>query len=293
MSDTIHDQEENAAPDERNAWGLLRQAREERGLSLGEVSAYLKLTVRQLEAIERGDLSVLPGQTFARGFVRNYARFLDLDPGLFLAGSVAPEAKLVMSSTEASIGAGLGPMPVQGGRRFSALPALFIVFLLLVVIGSGWYYGWFEDRSEQALLQSATPVVLPAEPVAVTSAAVPVVEASVPVADASAVPGASAPVATDAPAAAASQPANVAVSTDGLPRLVMNFDGEAWVEVRDGTGKVIFARLNAPGSVQEVQGTPPFSLIVGKAPNVRLTWKGQAVDLAPDTRGDVARLSLK
>jgi len=42
-----------------------------------------------------------------------------------------------------------------------------------------------------------------------------------------------------------------------------------------------------------VSGTPPFELALGNAPDVRVTFRGQALDLAAYTRGSVARVALK
>ena len=66
----------------------LRAAREGKGLSIGEVADRLKLSVKQLNAIERGDFASLPGATFARGFVRSYARYMEMN--ILHAGSMQP-----------------------------------------------------------------------------------------------------------------------------------------------------------------------------------------------------------
>ncbi|MCS7324868.1 MAG: helix-turn-helix transcriptional regulator [Anaerolineae bacterium] len=58
----------------------LRAAREARGLSLDEAARMVRIRKRYLEAMERGDFSHLPEGAPARGFVRNYARFLGLNP---------------------------------------------------------------------------------------------------------------------------------------------------------------------------------------------------------------------
>lgn len=58
----------------------LRVAREVRHLTVSDVAQTLKLGARQVEALENGDWQGLPGQTFIRGFVRNYARLLQIDP---------------------------------------------------------------------------------------------------------------------------------------------------------------------------------------------------------------------
>ena len=64
---------------------LLSNERVKRGLSLQEVADRLKLSRKQLEAIENDEYDKLPGPAFARGFVRNYAKLLGLDVALLNA----------------------------------------------------------------------------------------------------------------------------------------------------------------------------------------------------------------
>ena len=58
----------------------LRQARERRGISLRQISAKTKISTAALEALERNDISKLPGGIFSRSFVRSYAVEVGLDP---------------------------------------------------------------------------------------------------------------------------------------------------------------------------------------------------------------------
>ncbi|QDK39497.1 RodZ family helix-turn-helix domain-containing protein [Bdellovibrio sp. NC01] len=58
---------------------ILRKAREEKGLSLNEVSLALKISSKVLKAIEEGDEKNLPAKTFLRGFVKSYASYLHLN----------------------------------------------------------------------------------------------------------------------------------------------------------------------------------------------------------------------
>jgi cytoskeleton protein RodZ len=58
----------------------LKQVREERGLPLKDIATRTKISVAALEALERNDLSRLPGGIFGRAFVRAYALELELDP---------------------------------------------------------------------------------------------------------------------------------------------------------------------------------------------------------------------
>lgn len=62
----------------------LRKAREGRGLSLRQVAASTKISVVALEALERNDVSRLPGGLFSRAFVRSYAAEVGLDPDTVL-----------------------------------------------------------------------------------------------------------------------------------------------------------------------------------------------------------------
>ena len=58
----------------------LKRAREERGLPLSDIANRTKISVTALDALERNDLSRLPGGIFGRAFVRAYAVELGLDP---------------------------------------------------------------------------------------------------------------------------------------------------------------------------------------------------------------------
>jgi len=58
----------------------LRAARERRGVSLRQISGKTKISVSALEALERNDVSRLPGGIFSRAFVRSYASEVGLDP---------------------------------------------------------------------------------------------------------------------------------------------------------------------------------------------------------------------
>src|SRR5438876_5461999 len=60
--------------------GALREARERRGVSLRQIANATKISVAALEALERNDISRLPGGIVSRAFVRSYAIEVGLDP---------------------------------------------------------------------------------------------------------------------------------------------------------------------------------------------------------------------
>jgi Uncharacterized protein conserved in bacteria len=57
----------------------LRVARETKGLELKEIEEITKIPSKYLQALEEADFCVLPGGVYTVGFLRSYARFLDLD----------------------------------------------------------------------------------------------------------------------------------------------------------------------------------------------------------------------
>jgi cytoskeleton protein RodZ len=73
--------------------------------------------------------------------------------------------------------------------------------------------------------------------------------------------------------------------------LKLSFARPAWVEVRDGRGQIVFAEMSPAGSQREIDGLPPFSLVVGNAAHVTLEYRGRMIALAPRSKDDVARLA--
>jgi cytoskeleton protein RodZ len=67
---------------------------------------------------------------------------------------------------------------------------------------------------------------------------------------------------------------------------------DAWIQVTDNKGKR-FSKLVKAGSAEVFSGAAPYTLVVGEAAKVKLTYKGQNVDLAPFIGEKVARLTLE
>ncbi len=64
---------------------MLRSAREARGLDRSRIERDTRIRERYLSALERGAYDELPGEVYARGFLRSYAKYLGLDPDAMLA----------------------------------------------------------------------------------------------------------------------------------------------------------------------------------------------------------------
>jgi cytoskeletal protein RodZ len=62
----------------------LREARTKRGLTAADVHRALRIRERYLSALEEERWQLLPGEAYAKGFLRTYAEFLGLDGRLYL-----------------------------------------------------------------------------------------------------------------------------------------------------------------------------------------------------------------
>lgn len=277
----------------------LRAAREALGLPLTEVAGTLKLGARQMEALENGDWQVLPGSTFVRGFVRNYARLVQLDPAPLMQQLDAILEKPVMRLGEGDLHPARMP---QAGTGISRRDRVVILAGGVLVVLAGLIYvllpndlsdlrisaqGLLDSFSRKAEPAVAEPAVEPVFPPGSTPQQVMNPQAEVP----AATPAAAEPEAAPAPA---NPVAEKAAQVAGAPLMRFVFEKESWVEVRDHDNKVIFSQRVPGGSEQSVaSGQGPFSLVIGYAPGVKLFWHGQAIDLASYTKGDVARLVLE
>ena len=316
-----------AAPSSPGA--QLRRAREARGESVHEVAFALKLSPRQVDALERDDFDALPGMAFLRGVMRNYARHVGLDAAPLLdavqrmAGQGSPDLSPIRNAD--------GDLPSGGSRRSGSFPAGLVVLVLLVLLAVGWYFDWFRTGTSpsaetvvepapafapapsQAIEPQSAIQMTPPQPAAVdpaedapdqvpsgtaaadgesaTAAPDAAMDAAVettPAGEAAAAPAADSVAAS--PAAPAAAPAATAA---GSGQLSFRFGADSWVEVRDASGTILHSGTNRAGSTRSVQGTAPFTLVVGNAANVTLEQDGKAVDLAAHVRGSVARLTLR
>ena len=75
--------------------------------------------------------------------------------------------------------------------------------------------------------------------------------------------------------------------------MVLAFRDYSWTEVKDRNGVVLMSRMNAGGTTQSISAEPPIDLVIGNSADVTLTFRGARIDLAPYTRQNVARLTLR
>jgi cytoskeleton protein RodZ len=76
-------------------------------------------------------------------------------------------------------------------------------------------------------------------------------------------------------------------------QLVMVFDKDCWVEIKDANGKMVLSDLYSAGDTIEQVITAPIEVLLGRSSGVAtMTFDGRTIDLKPHTRKDIARLTL-
>ena len=258
---------QNSTSQKISVGATLRAARERSGLSLTDVAGHLKFAPRQIEALEADDFINLPEIPFVRGFVRNYAKLLQIDSAPLLVALLgAPtktvDALLVMRSKNV-------PLPgVYAARKYNIawLAGGLVVALVLAI------FVWLSNGTNEVFRTKIVEVSLPASAIPVTQATTVAASSKTKV----------------IPVVASAVPANLG------PMIHMVFEEDAWVEVMDKDGVMLIAQLNLAGSERKVGGiNPPFTVKIGNADKVQLFYKGRQVDLTPHNRAGVARLTLE
>ncbi|EKT4506925.1 DUF4115 domain-containing protein [Pseudomonas plecoglossicida] len=323
----------------QNPGELLRLAREKRDWSQAEVARKLNLTVSSLNHVETGAFDKLPGHTFARGYIRAYAKLMDLDQAALVDAFDRYTGTHAKGSDVHSLGR------IEEPVRLSHNILRGVSLLLLVAVVGGGFFWWQDQGSLRgkdlakialehvevesadgttqihpldepedqavsagqqaesaplALEQGAAEQPAAAEQAPVSSeaaiAAAPAPAQQAPVQPA---PAASpAPVTPPVQATAAPAPAPAVAATEpaavpaGSAKVAIQFTADCWTQVSDGNGKVLFSAIKRKGDNLELTGKPPFAVRLGFARGAQVSYNGQAVDVAPFTSGETARLKL-
>lgn len=285
----------------QSAGEILRLTREAQGLSVEDVSAELRLSVRQVQALENNDQDALPDAMITRGFIRNYGRLLKLDTEMLIE---AYHAYLHVNSPKAiSIPSANILIPGQDKPQWHLYTVVsgLIVFLVLAWVVYMDYVPKVPDATAIATMEPG----LAAEPMTIESGGYePPVSVNLPDAsiesqqtvDSQQSSDPQAEVASVAESTMESAPAATevaALTPAGAVSVTFRANEETWVNVTDGKNQAIFDRILVLGSEETVRGIPPLQVVVGNAPNTVVTFKGQTLDLTPFTRDRVARMKLE
>jgi len=295
----------------------LKGAREQRKMTVEDVCAQLRISPHQVKALEADDFAALPEAMITRGFIRNYARLLEIDAEPLLQAyrafmpSVAPRALTLKSENILITGKDKRP------RLKHIVASLFIVLFL------GVWQLYMDYTPKPPVQQAALPaestdtradVSASAEVIPGHTVTEPLPLIALPTAErvadkeiqaANVTSAAASPVNEIATAISNNQPLPTDTKTidvksteaktavKAAAKLKLSFSQISWVNVTDRNKKMIFDRIMPAGSEETVEGEPPLEVVVGNAPGSKLMFNDKLVDLAPYTKYNVARVTLE
>ena len=260
---------------------VLAAKREELRWSLEEAAERLKLTPRQVIALEANDFDALPGMSSVRGFVRSYAKLMGLDP--------EPLLEMMVNEPNPAQGHMLlrRPLPMNGfpGRRASSssrtaawtkkFALLLVVAGVVAVLGyQGYRPPWLSTAMFDELLPEVTwPSVFSSAVLEENHLENHLEKITLAVSETISGPPVLAP--------------------DPLKSLEVIVAQDAWVEITTMSGTKIVSRLMKSGSKELFEINEPVVLIVGNVSGVQAKLRGQVINLKAVAHDNVSKLNLK
>ena len=251
---------------------ILRREREKQGLTIADIEQGTSIRGLYIEHIERGNIKELPGLVYAKGFVRNYAKFLRLDA-----------EQLVQQFAEEN---GSAPVPppveVESPARRISLSNVGDESLSEISIGqqSSSYAGIFGKLAAGIVVLAALvgggAAVISAINAPAREAVQPPVKAEQPAA---------------APAAAPANPADTQKSADGV-RVSVTLTERCWTEV-SVDGKSVFEGIIEKGKTENWQGKESVVVRAGNAGALDVTCNGKKLGKFGDNGEVVERRFTK
>lgn len=306
----------------------LRAARIAADWTVSEVANKLNLTENMVESIEGNQFERLPGTTFARGYIRSYAKILGLS-----ADQLAKQFDRQIGSSSIE-GAVHSIDRVGEARRISRGMLQFSAFVIFLIIIAAAYYAWqmltvekpvasnksavFErvevERADGSVhVQTLDELEDQAVAFALEAGAAAAADVDVPadatLDDPQQVDGAEPLPATTEQAVNApediteqstlenttlteTQAEQVPVLAPGMGAAQLSFANDCWLRVNDADGKEVTSGLKRAGEQLTVTGKAPLDVHLGYAKGVSIIYNGEPVDFSSAVRGETARFKL-
>lgn len=268
---------------------ILRFEREQKGLTLERAAADSRIKPTVLSAIEAGDTAHIPS-VYLKGYIRNYARYLGIDPSeieqrIEQVEGATPEVRTVF--TVAS----------NRGRAEKWLKASSYLAASVLIAALAWQFTHEAVRFSQgdsALTASRESAPSGDGGAATGDGARPAnthLNASIASVEVLRQRG-------ELPAVSAAEQAWAAMGetseagAQGQHQLTVTTSADTWVEIQGAGEKQLEMDLIRAGNSRMYTGQGPFRIMIGRASAVVITLDGKPVDLGPHTRGNVAHLTL-
>lgn len=282
----------------------LQAAREKLGLSVDDLSHAIKVQVSAIRQIEQGEFSKLGPAVFAKGFLRSYAKFVQMD-----ANWLDTELGHVDLSPEPVLLPSQGERTERDGMIERMMPAASYLVGTAILASAIFLVTRF-DRIVSPTQNTVTapvganavvpaPLTLPEAPEARTLATFENQNGSATL---------GAPSVLDATSVVGQAPVNSSVSSENdvlaagmaaIPALAadqqafeLSVSGVSWVEITDSTGRRLEFNNLGGGVRKSYSGKAPFALKIGNSPGASLIVAGKSLDLAPFSVANIAKVRL-
>lgn len=281
--------------------GRLQQARQAMHMSVADVASQLHITATYVNLIEKNQFNKLPGAIFTRGYIKSYARLVNLSVDDIVACYIEQEggAPAEYSARPAAVNEYGASM-----RRHAIKWSIAIVAVILFLPTLAWWYTHQEELEASATIavaQTATalPVTEPAEKTTNS------VELPLPTVDAS--QWVATPVPTVTPAVI--QPTSVNVESEKeksllvvtqqpspsdtaslADALVITFSEKSWIQVKNIEGVTLHDAEHRTGEEITIGGKSPFYVWIKNGKAVAMLFNGKPIKIDNIDNTGVARL---
>jgi len=277
----------------------LKNLREERNLTIMEIAGRLHLDPKIIELLEQDGFDELPASIFVRGYIRNYAKQLDVDPESLIriydeTGSeedpeIIPEIKHPRQTSSSD-------KPV---KAFTYLLTLILVILLIAWWQSSFLITNDYDQADSQADESDRgqppafdyPFEVVEHPDIQYYEKPPPIEMEHEGKTETPSETTASPATDDADGEEDEEEALIRTG-EGPDEVIMKLSADSWIEVYDADGEGIYVNLARAGETLVLRGKAPFSVLLGFAQGVEITFNGKEFDSASHSRSGVARFTL-
>lgn len=324
MSETETEIETNQS----TAGDMLQQLRKEKELSVQDVSEKIHLEPRIIEALEANNFDILPAATYARGYLRSYAKLLGADAEEIIAlyNNNAPAAPEIIPEVKHPTQTSSTDKPV---KAFSYLITLILVLLVV----AWWQSDFVVEPSTTAPNNQVDEVETDTMEIteAVQATTLPVseereqeqttlVEETAEMAIQSAETESTATNLTESTNTLLEQDASDQIGSgdqqtefagesetqqqvideqdlidrrgQGPDEVSITLNADSWVEVFESDGDKLYLNLARAGKTLILRGTQPISVLLGFSQGAEVTFNGEQINHAPYSRSGIARFWL-
>ena len=272
---------------------ILRFEREQKGLTLERAAADSRIKPTVLSAIEDGNTADIPS-VYLKGYIRNYARYLGINPSeiedrIEQVEGATPEVRTVFTVNS------------NRGRAEKWLKASSYLAASVLIAALAWQFTHEAVRFSQgdSALTASREAASPGNadtpndeghgargPNTHLNASIASVEV---LRERGELPAVSA---AEQAWAAIGEGTETGTAGEGVHRLTVTTSADTWIEILGAGEKQLEMDLIRAGNSRAYTGPGPFRIMIGRASAVVITLDGEAIDLAPHTRGNVAHLTL-